>query len=184
MGKGFASAAAPSGIIRARSGNEEIPVGASAFFSSFQMGSHPNLSDDLVGNFNEFSLHFESLLSKVKRITNQVGLALINQNGVETVEFFDHQLSWKALHECAIKRLGSNIVDPGNASVFEYKPENAIRAVNEVLGMDYKTNRIYHHRPSNGEPEVEITGLTAKEYVGEAVELNGSLVHLVLLKTN
>lgn len=140
-------------------------------------------ADDLCANFHDFALHFEDLLSKIKLVTNQVGLALINHMGVETVEFFDHAGSWKALHECAVKRLGSNIVDPGESSVFEYKPENAIEAVNRVLALDYKVNPIYTHRAKQGEPEVVISGLTAGRYVGEAVELNGSLVHLVILKT-
>ena len=139
-------------------------------------------NDDLHTTFNQFASQFESVLSKVKLMENQAGIALINQSGVETIEFFDHNLSWKALHESAVKRLGSNITDQGDESVFEYKPENAIKAVNRVLGLDFKTNNIFRHRPSNGEPEIEITGLTADNYVGEAVELNGSLIHLVLLK--
>ncbi len=164
-------------IYAASASNAPQPVAASAFFNQ-----EPG-SDDLCSNFKDFAKHFDSILSRVKLVKDQAGLALINQNGVETIEFFDHSMSWKALHECAVKRLGSNIIDPGEDSVFEYKPENAVKAVTKVLGMDYKTNNIFTHRPSNGEPEVVITGLTANRYVGEAVEINGALVHLVILKT-
>ncbi len=68
-------------------------------------------------------------------------------------------------------------------NVFEYKPENAVNAVKKVLGLDYKTNMIYEHKPSNGEPHVSIFGLTASRYVGEVVEVNGSVIHLVILET-
>lgn len=155
------------------------PVGDQAFFSSANAFTG---SDDLAKHFDDFSMHFDEVLSKVKLVENQAGLALINANGVETIEFFDHKLSWKALHESAVKRLGSNIVQQDSEQVFEYKPENAVKAVNRVLAMDWKTTPIFHHRPSNGEPDVEITGLSADGFVGEAVELNGSLIHLVLLR--
>lgn len=141
-------------------------------------------ADDLAKHFDDFSMHFEEVLSKVKLVDNQAGLALINANGVETIEFFDHKQSWKALHESAVKRLGSNIVQQDSEQVFEYKPENAIKAVNRVLALDWKTNSIFHHKPSNGEPDIEITGLSADGYVGEAVELNNTLIHLTILRQN
>ena len=139
-------------------------------------------SDDLHASFNEFAKHFDDVLSKVKLLDNQAGLALITQNGVETVEFFDHMASWKALHESAVKRLGSSIVDDGSENVFDYKPEKAIEQVNRVMGIDFKENLILEHRPSNGEPKVVITGLTGGGYVGEVVELDERVIHLVLLK--
>lgn len=139
-------------------------------------------SDDLHASFNEFAKHFDDILSKVKLVDNQAGLALITQNGVETVEFFDHMASWKALHDSAVKRLGSSIVDDGSENVFDYKPEKAIEQVNRVLGIDFKENLILEHRPSNGEPKVVITGLTGGGYVGEVVELDERVIHLVLLK--
>lgn len=141
-----------------------------------------NKGDDLHSTFAEFSMHFDEVLSKVKIVENQAGVALITQSGVETIEFFDHRDSWKALHDAAVKRLGSNIVGKDSESVFEYKPENAVKQVNRVLALDWKLNRIFKHRPNNGEPEVEITGLTADGFVGEAVEANGSLIHLTILK--
>lgn len=139
-------------------------------------------SDDLHTSFNEFAKHFDDVLSKVKLVENQAGIALITHIGVETIEFFDHQLSWKALHEAAVKRLGSSIVDDGSENVFDYKPEVAVAQVNKVLGIDFKSNLILEHRPSNGEPKVTITGLTGGGYVGEVVELDERVIHLVLLK--
>jgi hypothetical protein len=70
-----------------------------------------------------------------------------------------------------------------NTSVFEYKPENAINAVRKILALPYKTNLIYEHKPSNGEPHVAIFGLTASRYVGEVVELDGRVIHLNILET-
>lgn len=156
----------------------DAPAAANIHASAF---SGPK-SDDLHASFNEFAQHFDDILSKVKLVDNQAGLALITQAGVETIEFFDHQASWKALHESAVKRLGSSIVDDGSENVFDYKPEVAVKQVNKVLGIDFKENLILEHRPSNGEPKIVITGLTGGGYVGEVVELDERVIHLVLLK--
>jgi len=156
----------------------EPPITADLHASAFTSAK----ADDLHSSFTEFAKHFDDILSKVKMVDNQAGLALITHAGVQTIEFFDHNLSWKALHEAAVKRLGSSIVDHGDENVFDYKPEAAIKQVNRVLGIDFKTNLILQHRPSNGEPKIEITGLTGEGYVGEVVELDERVIHLVLLK--
>lgn len=183
-----------------RSSHDPGMIGGSsaAFYTSNlaeQEGAEPNVtsdfgssafhaagSDDLHTSFTEFAQHFDDVLSKVKLVENQAGLALITHAGVQTIEFFDHRYSWKALHESAVKRLGSSIVDTGDPSVFEYKPDAAVSAVRKVLALEFKENNIWTHRPSNGEPRVDITGLSADDYVGEAVEVGDRLIHLVLLR--
>jgi len=137
--------------------------------------------DNLAGNFDKFALDFEKILSKVKRHPRQVGLALITDTGVQTIEWFDHTDSWQALHEAAIKRLGTELVREDPKAVFEFKPENAVQMVDEVLALPFKTNRIYLEVPPIG-PRVEITGLTAKDFVGEVTTLNDVVIHVVLLK--
>lgn len=142
----------------------------------------PHAMDDLASHMDAFALNFDEILSKVKRDDGQAGLALITDGGVQTVEIFDHPDSWKALHEAAVKRMGAELVKEDKDSVFEFKPENAHKMVNRVLSMSWARKNIFKHRPSNGEPAVEITGLTADGYVGEMVEVNEQLMHLTILK--
>jgi len=140
--------------------------------------------DNLKQNFDEFARSFDSILSKARLHENQVGLALITDTGCKTVELFDLAASWEAIHKDAVKRMGTELLrGSDNTSVFEYKPENAVNAVRKVLGLDYKTNLIYEHKPSNGEPHVAIFGLTASRYVGEIVELDGRVIHVTILET-
>jgi len=140
--------------------------------------------DNLKQNFDEFARSFDAILSKAHLQENQVGLALITDTGCKTIELFDLAASWEAIHKDAVKRMGTELLrGPDNTSVFEYKPENAVNAVRKVLGLDYKTNLIYEHKPSNGEPHVAIFGLTASRYVGEIVELDGRVIHLNILET-
>jgi len=140
--------------------------------------------DNLKQNFDEFARNFDAILSKARLHDNQVGLALITETGCKTVELFDLAASWEAIHKDAVKRMGTELLrGQDNTNVFEYKPENAVNAVRKVLGLDYKTNLIYEHKPSNGEPHVAIFGLTASRYVGEIVELDGRVIHLTILET-
>jgi len=140
--------------------------------------------DNLKQNFDEFARNFDSILSKARLHDNQVGLALITDTGCKTIELFDLAASWEAIHKDAVKRMGTELLrGSDNTNVFEYKPENAIHAVRKVLGLDYKTNLIYEHKPSNGEPHVAIFGVTASRYVGEIVEVDGRVIHLNILET-
>lgn len=139
-------------------------------------------ADDLSANLDSFATNFDDVLSKVRLEANQAGIALITDKGVETIEVFDHSDSWKALHEAAVKRMGAEMAKQDVESVFDFNPDKAISLVDKVLGLEWKTERIFEHRPSNGEPKVEITGLTAEKYVGEIVEVNGSVIHLVILR--
>ncbi len=138
--------------------------------------------DDLASHQDAFALKFDDILSKIKLQTNQAGLALITDGGVQTIEVFDHPDSWKALHESAVKRMGAELVKDDSENVFEFKPENANKMVCKVLALDWARNTILEHRPTNGEPKVVITGLSSGDYVGELVELNDQVAHLVVLK--
>ena len=147
-------------------------------------GGYARGEDNLKQNFDEFARSFDSILSKARLHENQVGLALITDTGCKTVELFDLAASWEAIHKDAVKRMGTELLrGADNTNVFEYKPENAVNAVRKVLGLDYKTNLIYEHKPSNGEPHVAIFGITASRYVGEIVELDGRVIHLTILET-
>lgn len=140
--------------------------------------------DNLKQNFDDFAKNFDELLSKARLHDNQVGLGLITDKGCRTVELFDLKDSWEAIHKDSVKRMGTELLrGPDNANVFQYVPENAINAVRAVLGLPFKVNQIYEHKPSNGEPAVAIFGLTAQRYVGEVVELDGRVVHLVILES-
>jgi hypothetical protein len=159
------------------------PFPAAPAMEDFYRGSAQG-TDNLKQNFDEFARSFDSILSKARLHDNQVGLALITDTGCKTIELFDLAASWEAIHKDAVKRMGTELLrGPDNTNVFEYKPENAINAVRKVLGLDYKTNLIYEHKPSNGEPHIAIFGVTASQYVGEIVELDGRVIHLNILET-
>jgi len=170
-----------------------IPVATSPLSSSIPSqtlhsaapsGGFGQGQDNLKREFDAFARNFDDILSKARLHDNQVGIALITDTGCKTIELFDLPASWEAIHKDSVKRMGTELMrGPDNASVFEYKPENAVQAARKVLALEYKTNLIYEHKPSNGEPHLAIFGLTASRYVGEAVELDGRIIHLTILET-
>lgn len=140
--------------------------------------------DDLAANLDDFATSFADLLAKIKLHDNQVGFALISDKGCENVELFDVQQSWKALHDDAVKSVGANTAKTDSNGVFQYKPEKAVAAVKAVLGIGYESKVVYEHRPSNGEPHVAVVGLSNEKYTGEVVEIDGRVMHLLLLRMN
>lgn len=173
------------GITTSSLSEEAVPTSGSAFFVGANASFTGVVADDnLKASFDTFAKSFDDILSKARLHDNQVGLALITESGCKTIEAFDVPISWESLHKDAVKRMGTELLKgEDKTNVFEYKPENAIAAVTKVLSLDYKTNLIYEHKPSNGESSVKIYGLTASRYVGEVVELDDRVMHMVILET-
>ena len=141
-------------------------------------------SDNLSDHFKNFAKNFDSLLAKVKRVADQVGLALITDAGVETVELFEHADSWKALHDAAVKRLGPDLAKIDANALFEPKLDKARVLVDQVLTLPYKFNLLATNQPQHDDPHVEVFGMTAGNFVGEMVLIDGKVIHLVLPKTD
>ncbi len=137
-------------------------------------------ADDLHSVMGQVANSLDAVLRQVELLPEQVGLAFLNDKGLQTVGLFDTHESWKALHGDAVKRLGASLAAKDANKVFEYKADAAKSAVAAVLADDYEVNTIYEHKPSNGEPPLKIFGLTSERFVGEVVELDGHVIHLVL----
>lgn len=140
-------------------------------------------TDDLHTTIQNMASNLDDILKKVKCQKDQVGLAFLSDKGCQTVELFDVAASWAALHEDAVKRIGPDLARKDTEGVFDYKKEMACSTVAAVLADDYKINLIHEHRPSNGEPAVKISGLTSDRFIGEVVELDKRVIHLVLNRT-
>jgi hypothetical protein len=144
--------------------------------------SYAALDDDLASNVEQFSKDFENILSKVKRVPGQVGMALITDRGCETIELFDLAKSWTAFHADAVKRVGEQTVTSDKEQVFEYRQDRAVKSVKDILTIGYEKRLIYEHKPKNGEPSVAVLGLKAEHYTGEIVEVDGRAIHVLLLR--
>jgi hypothetical protein len=138
-------------------------------------------ADDLASNMNDFAKSFDDILSQIKLHDKQVGFGLINTEGCQTIELFDVDQSWAAFHKDAVRRVGDKL---GNKEPqpFEFKEQTAVENVRWVLSQEFKINTIFEHKPTNGEPSLEISGLTSSSFIGEIVELDGKVIHLVIIR--
>ena len=139
-------------------------------------------SDDLFGSISKFAAGMADKLGKITRLDNQAGMALLTENGCETLEAYDVPQSWEAMHEAAIARSGETLFRMDEDSAFEYKPERAVGQVQTVLRQEYDQRVLYEHRPSNGEAHVRIVSLTGPTHVGQAVEIDKRVAHLILVR--
>lgn len=164
---------------------------AAPVFGGCDMAATPDASahsyfmakeDNLAHHYDAFAKNFEAILAGVKRQENQTGMAFLTDTGVQLIEIFDHPDSWKALHESAVKALGTKAVTEDIESVFEFKPKHAHTLVRKTLALPWERSRIYYHEGTKNTPEVTITGLTAKDYVGECVEIDDQVAHLMVFK--
>lgn len=182
MGEGLRQARLPS---RRGAAPSSSSLSTQSFYvdTLAQMGGLTGVRmDDLTSNFQDFSKNFDHVLAKVKMVQDQVGLGLITDKGVETVEIFDAHDSWKGMHQDAIKRLGPDLAKNDTSGVFDYKPEKAQEVVRSVLALPFQENLIYEHKPKNGDPHFRVLGLTADKYTGEVVEMDGKVIHLMVLR--
>lgn len=146
--------------------------------TAYSTSSAQTKHDDLHSTVHEFATNIDDVLRRVKRQPNQVGLGVITDKGCETIELFDLPDSWAALHQDAVKRVGQDLSRKAE-DVFQYKPEYAVKTVCAVLADEYQENVILEVR-GNGDPPVRITGLTSERFIGEVVELDGHVIHVVL----
>lgn len=133
-------------------------------------------SDDLKGQINSFSKSIEEILRHVPIFENQVGLALLDLQGMRALECFDLKDSWKAMRDDIIKKEGENISKIQKESPFEYKAEKAKRTVKDILISAFKERVVFKSK------DYRIIGLDSEKYTGEIVEFGKNLLHLVLVR--
>lgn len=138
-------------------------------------------SDNLLNAMDQMNSSLDDILARVKKHAFQVGMALLGVNGCQSIELYDVEESWAALHQDAVRRVGDKLTDK-EPQMFDFNESKAIESVRWVLARNFKFNTIYKHTASGSEPDLEITGMDCETHFGEIVELDGKVVHLVIIK--
>lgn len=163
----------------AQSGARFMAAGSSGMFSDtggieFTGGeatSWNTPSDDLAGRITEAEDKFKEALKHVPEFENQVGMALLSIDNLDSLESFEHPGSWKALRESILKAEAGKIADVDQDSVFQYKAEKAKAAVRELLTSQFEES-------VGVAKEATMTViLQASKFTGEVVTLYGEPIH-------
>ena len=138
--------------------------------------SDSTFTDDLMGNIDKFSDQIKNILKKVPYFENQVGVSLIDLQGISAIECFDLKDSWKKLKDEIIKKEGDKISKQQKKSPFEYKEGRAKDFLKIVLKADYEEKTLFKSK------DWRIIGLKNENYTGEIVELKDKPIHLLLVR--
>ena len=138
--------------------------------------SGSTFTDDLMGNIDKFSDQIKNILQKVPYFENQVGVSLIDLQGISAIECFDLKDSWKEFKDEIIKKEGDKISKQEKNSPFQYKEDRAKESLKIVLKADYEEKTLFKSK------DWRIIGLKNKNYTGEIVELKDKPIHLLLVR--
>lgn len=136
----------------------------------------PIFTDDLKGNMDKFSDQIKNILQKVPYFENQVGVSLIDLQGISAIECFDLKDSWKKFKDEIIKKEGDKISKQQKKSPFEYKENRAKDFLKIVLKANYEEKTLFKSK------DWRIIGLKNENYSGEIVELKDKPIHLTLVR--
>jgi len=132
--------------------------------------------DNLTAIRDAYNNTMEDVLKKVPLLENQIGMALIDTKGFYSLDCFDLHASWKAVKEELTKKESLAIAEKDESGVFEYKPDKAKDTVTTVLGTGFN-EKVQHQ-----EPKTETITIDFGKYVGEAVSLDGEVIHLLIAR--
>ncbi|MFP3975876.1 MAG: ARPP-1 family domain-containing protein [Dehalococcoidia bacterium] len=135
--------------------------------------------DDLAGRITESAEKFKEALEHIPRFDNQVGMALLSINDLDSLESFEHPGSWEAMRDNILKAEAGKIADVSDQdSVFAFKTEKAKAAVRELLTSQFEES-------VGVAKEATMTViLKASKFTGEVVTLYGEPIHCSFVKNS
>jgi hypothetical protein len=142
------------------------------------LASDPNLAATLdVTHLTDFSKKIMESLSKVPDYEDQVGVAIINMDGVYGIELFDSPESWKALGKEVIKSFSEIFhQDERIADLFSLNMDAVKDKVRNFLkeldGITYQTG--------DGTFSINNNPLV----IGEYTNLNGECIHITVSRND
>jgi DNA-binding HxlR family transcriptional regulator len=139
--------------------------------------------DDLVSaveSIQKFNSELKEVLKNIPDYTNQVGVVIIDPEGISGFEMYDHPDSWKAFSESIIRSYSEELSKEDRTGIFKPDMSAAIAATKELLQEIEKAeeNEVYNKNKSR------TVLLKTRDYVGEYTCLAGKTIHLLLTRRN
>jgi hypothetical protein len=138
-------------------------------------------SDDLTRVQREYAIHLRDLLKDMPLQEAQVGLAVLDLKGCQSIECFDAHQSFEAMREALVSQseaVGQKLKDLD--SVFEYRPEHAGQSLRRVLHDSFDVETVW------SSPDGATMHFEGREFMGECTLWTDvavpELVHLLILR--
>ncbi len=140
-------------------------------------------SDDLKEGLDTLTEQAKDILANMPALDNQVGMVILDKDGVVSLELFDLAQSWAALREDIVKKDSHELTKVSETSIFELKKEPMVKAVREVLTQEFTETKLDDQGLNLGGSEIyQVIRLSNEQYVGEIVELNSVVLHCTLVR--
>jgi len=136
--------------------------------------SYQTSEEDLAGRMRENEEKYKDILKKTPKLDNQVGLALVALDGLESLECFEHPESFEALRRQVLKSEAGKLAE--TSELFDFKPEKAKAIVKELLTGKYEEYLAVDKLSTS------TTILTGKKFQGEVVLLGDDAIHCSFVK--
>lgn len=137
--------------------------------------------DDLVSAIEEtwrFRKDLEEMLKNVPDYVNQVGVAVIDPDGVVGLELYDHPDSWKAFSQSVLRSFGEALAREDKTGIFTPNLEAAIAVIMDFIMKLEKAEKEEVFNKNNAQTFI----IRMEDYVGEYTVLNGKTIHITVAR--
>lgn len=143
---------------------------------------HPvQMGDDLVGTVESvkaFRKELNEALQKIPDYMGQVGVCIIDPDGVVGLELYDHPDSWKAFSESIVRTFSDSITKEDRTGIFKPAIDKVLPVIMDFIkGLEKATEEDVFN--GNGARTVVIK---VEGYVGEYTELGERQIHLLVTR--
>jgi hypothetical protein len=138
-------------------------------------------SDDLAKTVDALNIFRKDLQDALKRIPddiNQVGVVMIDPDGVVGLEVYDHPDSWKTFSQSIIRSFSDNLAKEDKSGLF--KPDMSVAEV--VIKEFLETIEGFQEETVFSRDNAETVVLRGKGYVGEYTRLKDKTIHLLITR--
>lgn len=146
-------------------------------FASVGRNGRIPMPDNLVGHLtsDEYTSTMDKYIREIPNFEDQVGIVVIDSEGVVGIELFDHPKSWKVASEAVIKKYGETFTK----SKSSFKPQINDERVEQII-----VEFLMHMEESGMEEETKdgTYSVNAAGVRGEYTILNNHVIHFIALR--
>ncbi len=153
-----------------------------SYTSDMGMIGASGLSDNLVEDVRKvekFKGNIDGMIKMMSLIDNQVGVVVLDFNGVLGLEMFDSPESWKAVHKEVLKKYADTIMKKSSDSLFtlnKEKVKSKIEKFIEIMAIGCTEEVIFE----NG--SAKTLALDGSGIVGEFTIISNVMIHLIAMR--
>ena len=148
---------------------------------STQAGLHFAGSDDLVSvveTIDKFRTDMIEILKEAPNYQDQVGIVVIDTNGILGLEIYDHPTSWKAFAETIICSFSDTLTKEEQVEIFKPNMKAVIPTIKSFLKQISKFAEEVVFDKDNTKTVI----IKSNGYVGEYTTLNNRTLHLLITR--